>query len=213
VSAEIAWMPTTGEYGRTKGFGDYDQHEAVATRFAAHITRSTENRQAQPNTDAFDNVQLRVSDGSVIFAPNLFAPDSQIDQVDYQMFSVDAGMKYRGFSVEGEYYWRRLDDFQGRGLEAVPFTDRRDHGFQLQTSAMAVPKFLQVYASGSKVFGQYGDPSDFRAGATFFPWRNEVVRWNFEFMQLSRSPVGALSLPYSVGSNGTIFHTNFMVWF
>lgn len=78
---------------------------------------------------------------------------------------------------------------------------------------MAVPQRLQMYAGVSKIFGEYGDPSDFRAGLTFFPWRNQVVRWNFEFIKVNRSPVGAASLPYSVGMNGPVFHSNFMLWF
>jgi Protein of unknown function (DUF3011) len=64
VAAALAWMPTTGEFGRAGGFGDYDQHDTLATRFAVHVTRSDETRQGQPNTDAFDNVQIRVSDAA-----------------------------------------------------------------------------------------------------------------------------------------------------
>ena len=29
------------------------------------------------------------------------------------MASVDAGIKYKGFSLEAEYYWRKLSDFTG----------------------------------------------------------------------------------------------------
>ena len=43
--------------------------EKVATRVAAHFTRSDENRQGQPNTDCFENVQIRLSDGNPIFTP------------------------------------------------------------------------------------------------------------------------------------------------
>jgi hypothetical protein len=212
VATSLVWMPTTGEFGRTNAFGDFDGHEKVATRLGVHFTRSRETRQAQPTTDAFDNVQLRVSDGSVIFAPNLFAPDTQIDEATYRMLAVDAGVKYRGFSLEAEFYKRLLDNFVVRS-GALPFSRLRDTGFQVQASAMVVPRQLQVYAGGSKVFGEYGKPSDVRAGLTYYPWRNEVVKWNFEYIYLHRSPVGALSLPYSVGMNGPVFHTNLMVWF
>jgi hypothetical protein len=208
-SGELAW--TTGDFGRP--FGDYQSHSNVATRVAGHYTRSDESRQGQPNNDAFDNVQLRVSDGSVVFAPNLFAPDVQIENATYRMFSVDAGVKYRGFSIEAEHFRRRIDNFQVRGTGTLPIKELNDTGFQVQASAMAMPSRLQIYAGASKVYGEYGDPSDFRVGATYFPWKNEVVRWNFEYIHLNRSPVGALSLPYNVGSNGGVFHTNFMVWF
>jgi hypothetical protein len=78
---------------------------------------------------------------------------------------------------------------------------------------MVVPERLQVYVSGSKVYGEYGNPHDTRVGAWFFPWKNEVVRWNVEYIDVHRSPVGALSLPYAVGSNGPIVYSTFVVWF
>ena len=33
----------------------------------------------------------------------------------YRMAAVNAGFKYRGFSLDGEYYWRTLDDFRATG--------------------------------------------------------------------------------------------------
>ena len=213
VSAALVWMPTTGEYGRTGGFGDYEHHDEAATRFGLRYTRSDEERQSQPGTEAYDNVQLRLSDGNIIFATDLFGPGIQIDEATYRMTSVDCGLKYRGFSVEGEYYWRTLDQFVGPGTDGLSFNALHDHGFQLQASMMLLPESLQLYAGGSKIYGEYGDPWDFRLGANWFPWRNQVVRWNFEYLELRRSPVGALSLPYPVGGDGPVFHTNFMVWF
>ena len=46
----------------------------VATRLAGHFSYSKEDAQEQPNTEAFENTQLRLSDGSLIFTPNLFGP-------------------------------------------------------------------------------------------------------------------------------------------
>ncbi len=78
---------------------------------------------------------------------------------------------------------------------------------------MAVPKLLQVYVSGSKIFGEYGDPWDFRAGLNYHPFRNDIVWWNTEYLQLRRSPVGGLSLPEPVGGNGGVFYSSFVVNF
>ncbi len=38
-------------------------------------------------------------------------------------------------------------------------------------------------------------------------------RWNVEYLDLNRSPVGASSLPYAVGMDGPVFHSSFMLWF
>jgi hypothetical protein len=212
-SGALIWTPTTGEYGRANGFGDFEGHEKLATRFAVHFTRSDENRQGQPDTEDFENSQIRVSDGSIIFSPGLFGEGILIDDVRYRMTSTDAGVKYRGFALEGEYYWRVVDNFRGRGVEDLPFDELNDTGFQLQGSAMLLPKTVQLYLGGSKVFGEYGDPWDFRLGVNWYPWKNTVVRMNAEYLQLNRSPVGALSLPFTVGGNGPLFHSNLMVYF
>ena len=213
VSGALIWMPTTGEYGTNSGYGDFESHDTVATRVGVHYTRSDEDRQSQPNTEAIDNVQIRLSDGNIVFTPGLFGPGINVNDVVYQMESLDAGVKHRGFALEGEYFWRRLSNFRGTAVDTLPFDHQTDTGFQLQASAMVVPKATQLYLSGSKIFGNYGNPSDVRFGVNVFPWKNQVVRWNTEFIYLRHSPVGALSLPYTVGGNGPVFHFNLGVNF
>jgi hypothetical protein len=204
LSSAIVWMPTTGEFG--PGFGDFDNHEKVATRLGFHFTRSPENRQEQPDTQAFQNTQLRLSDGSIIFTPNLFGPGIIVSDATYWMSSFDGGVKYHGYALEGEYYLRWINDFKGPGTTHL--RGLFDQGFQLQASTMVVPKTFQLYAGGSTIFGQYGTPWDTRIGANWFPWRNRVFRWNTEALYLFKSPVGYLALPYNVGSKGWVFHSN-----
>jgi hypothetical protein len=207
-SMMLAWMPTTNEYGFMNSFGDYDNHTAPATRFALHFTTSDEDRQSQPGTEAIDNVQIRLSDGSIIFTPRLFGDNISITDVQYKMISFEAGVKYKGFALEGEYFLRMLDNFRGFGIENLSFSEITDNGFQLQASSMVIDKTLQLYLSGSKILGDYGDPWDGRFGVNWYMLDNQAVRVNGEVIYLNNSPVGALSLPYSVGAKGTVFHLN-----
>ncbi len=78
---------------------------------------------------------------------------------------------------------------------------------------MLLPELLQLYLSGSKIFGEYGDPWDARVGVNWYPFRSESLRWNNEFIYAKDSPVGALSLPYLVGADGPIFHSNIEMFF
>ena len=203
LATALVWTPM-GEIG--PGFGDFESHKSVATRFGAHFTRSDENRESQPNSESFENTQLRLSDGTVIFTPDLFGPGVTITDARYRMFDLDAAVKYRGLSLEGEYYWRWLDNFKGPGTEGLPHLF--DHGFQLQASAMVIPKTLQLYAGGSRINGQFGDPWDFRSGVNWFPWKNKVVRWNTEWLYLRDSPVGYSSVPFAIGGKGNVFHSS-----
>ena len=123
------------------------------------------------------------------------------------MADFDAGVKYHGFALEGEFYRRWLGNFLGPGTAGLPTVN--DHGFQLQASAMLVPKTLQFYVSGSRVYGNYGNPWDARVGVNWYPWKTQDFRLNFEYIQLKNSPVGGLSLPYPVGGRGPVFVSNF----
>jgi hypothetical protein len=213
ISGALKWYPTTGEYGLNDNFGDFENHQEIATRLGVHYTRSPEDRQGQPDTEAFENVQIRISDGTVIFAPGVFGPGIQLDNATYNMAGLDAGAKYKGFSLEGEYYWRLVDDFRGRGVEDLTFDRLTDNGFQIQASGMIIRSTLQAYAGYSKVFGEYGDPWDLRFGLNYHPWKNHVVRFNLEYIHTEKSPVGGLSLPYQVGGTGDIVYANFEVNF
>jgi hypothetical protein len=207
TSLMLQWLPTTGEFGLYGTFGDFDHHEKVATRLAGHFTHSTEDKQSQPGTDGIENSQIRLTDGSVIFTPDLFGPGITVEKVDYDMVSVDGGIKYKGLSLEAEYYWRWLGDFQGANVGGI--ADINDHGFQVQASAMAVPKTLQAYVSGSAIFGErYGDASELRAGVNWYPVKERGFRVNAEWLHLNDCPVGYTAVPYPVGGNGDVFHVN-----
>jgi len=215
VSSALIWFPT-GDFEQGfsgQGWGDFEHHERFSTRLAVHFSRSNENKESQPDSEQFENTQLRLSDGTVIFTPDLFAPGVTIQDARYRMTTVDGGFKYRGFALEGEYFWRWLDNLKfittpaPDALAQIP-TSLFDHAFQIQASAMVVPKTLQAYAGFSKIFGQFGQPRDFRAGANFFPFKNKVVRWNNEALYLYKSPVGYTSVPYPVGGRGWVFHSS-----
>jgi hypothetical protein len=200
TSYMLQWLPTTGEFGLYGTFGDFDYHENVATRLAVHYTQSREDKQNQPGTDAIENSQIRLTDG------DLFGPGITVNRVTYRMSSVDAGVKYRGLSLEGEYYWRWLSDFSGTDTAGIE--DVNDHGFQVQSSAMPLPQLLQAYLSGAAVRGRYGDSSEVRAGVNWYPVKQRGFRVNAEWIHVNRSPVGYTAYPLPVGADGSVFHTN-----
>jgi hypothetical protein len=210
-SAALTWMPTTKEFGPANGFGDFEEHQKLATLFSAHYTHSTETPQSQPDTDSIENTQLRLSDGTLIFSSTAFDPPGRITKVRYQMMALDAAFKYKGFALEGEYYARWLDplDFEG----VLPRDDFFDQGFTLQASAMVISRTLQIYASGSKIFGQFGDPYDIAIGLNYFPLQRRDLRLNVMALWVKNSPVGYTAYPIPVGGNGFTFLTDFSLAF
>jgi len=206
-SYALQWLPTTGEFGLYGTFGDFDYHEKAATRVAGHWSHSLENKQNQPGTNTIENSQIRLTDGNVVFTPDLFGKGVSVDSVDYRMTSIDAGIKYKGLSLEGEYYRRWLTNFSGINTGGIP--EITDNGYQLQSSAMVVKNVLQVYLSGSQIFGNYGDPSEVRVGQNWYFMKERGLRFNTEFIHVNHSPVGYTAYPMPVGANGNIVHVNF----
>ena len=58
------------------------------------------------------------------------------------------------------------------------------------------------------VFGEYGDPWDAAVGLNWYPTKDQLFRINAELLYLKDSPVGYSSVPFVVGGNGAVFHTN-----
>jgi len=202
----LQWLPTTGEFGLYGTFGDYDYHEKAATRAGVHYSHSVEEKQSQPGTNGIENSQIRLTDGSVIFTPDLFGPGITVNTVDWNMVSVDAGMKYKGVSLEGESYWRRLSNFIGSNTTGI--APIYDTGYQMQSSAMVVPNFLQPYFSWSQIYGDYAKPWEVRGGANWYFTGSRGLRLNGEYIYVHKSPVGYTAYPMPVGANGPVFHMN-----
>jgi hypothetical protein len=202
----LQWLPTTGEFGLYGTFGDYDYHDKLATRLGIHYTSSTEDKQSQPGADGIENSQIRLTDGSVIFTPDLFGDGIVVNRVKYRMSSLDGGLKYKGLSLEAEYYWRWLSNYEGQNVSGIPDID--DHGYQIQASAMPIPKLLQVYFGNSGVYGKYGNPWEARFGTSVYPVRQRGFRVNAEVIHVNHSPVGYTAYPMPVGATGNVLHVN-----
>ena len=67
-------MPTTGEFGPRGGYGDYEFHDKLATRFGVSTTRSKERRDTDPTTGATTNTTLKLADSVNLFDTGALAP-------------------------------------------------------------------------------------------------------------------------------------------
>jgi hypothetical protein len=95
-----------------------------------------------------------------------------------------------------------------RESSTIPVSELFDHGFQVQASMMLLPRKLQTYLAGSKIFGEYGDPWDVALDLNWYPLEQQLFRVNTELLHLYNSPVGNSSVPFQVGGNGTVFNAN-----
>lgn len=203
VSASLRWQPTTGEFGPRNGFGDFEYHKKVATQFGVSAGRSRESRYAPldlpPNA-----TQIKLSDGLNPFAFGALADSVTVTRLRYREAAIDGGVKYRGFALHTEYYFRTLDQFVATG--PLPITSNYDHGFTAGTMYMAIPKKLGVYGVGSYVFDDFKRrPWEAGGGLNFYPSGTRSWRINLHLLHIDRSPVGSFFSYYQAGQTGTIF--------
>ncbi|HEX7878316.1 MAG TPA: hypothetical protein VF720_02835 [Candidatus Eisenbacteria bacterium] len=194
------WMPTTGEFGPRSGFGDLEYHQQVATRIGFSTCHAHENRYA-PTDDSPRHTQIKLSDGVNPFETGALADSVTVESLDYDNFAVDAGLKYRGFSFQAEYGYRRLSNFEADG--AIPEDEIVDHGFFAQAMHMVVPRKLGLYATVGRVFDEFDrDPWEISGGASFYPYGSRSLRVNLHYIRIDKSPTGSSFGYYTAGQTG-----------
>jgi len=202
-SASVQWMPTTGEFGPRGGFGDLEHHEQVATRFGASAAHAGEGR-AAPDSLPNNETQLRLSDGVYVFETGALADGVTVRDLTYDVVAVDAGLKYKGLSLQGEYYFRRLSDFNASG--PLPLSSIVDHGFQAQAMYMVIPGLVGLYGTTGMVFDEFDrDPWEVSGGVSFWPVGNRSWRLNMHVIRIEKSPTGSDFGYYTAGQSGTTF--------
>jgi len=200
-SASVSWMPTTGEFGPRGGFGDLEHHEELATRVGVSAGHSRESRYA-PDDLPPNATQIRLSDGVFPFEEGALADGVTVQSLDYDELAIDAGLKYRGFSFQSEYYIRKLSDFLADG--PVPHTSILDHGFMAEAMHMVVPNRLGIYAVSGYVFDDFDRrPWELGGGASFYPTGTRGLRLNVHLLRVERSPAGSNFGYYTAGQTGT----------
>ncbi len=184
----LTWLPTTGEFGPRGAFGDFERHEKLATRFNLAFTNSPEERQSEIGEPA-GNTTLRLADSLNVFDTGALANGVTVEKTRYRLVAAAAGMKYHGFWLQGEGYYRKLDQFGANG--PLPVGAVRDTGFYVQAAQMIVPKKIELYAGMSYVFSDYGRPKEFLFGGNYYPWQTRNIRLNIQLINVDHSPVSS----------------------
>jgi hypothetical protein len=204
-------MPTTGEFGPRGGYGDYEYHQRLATRFGTSYIHSRENRFAQLSQPSPDNAQIRLSDATLLFQTGALANGVTITDATYQLNAFDAGLKYRGAYLQTEIYMRRLNRFTADST--LPLAHVYDSGWYLTGSYMVLPKRLELFAETSQINGQFNHDAEGIGGLNWYPGNTRNFRLNLYTGHTSRSPVGGSFGYYSAGLRGTIIGVSTSIFF
>jgi hypothetical protein len=205
VSGSVWWEPL-GPYGPPgkdrNMYDDYFASKHVRIRIGTAFTRSREDRFSNLEQSNPDNTSLYNSDGVLTFSTGAFAPGVTLNLATYKMWAADAGIKWNGLAVNGQYFARLLDDFVADG--PLPLKSTFDHGGEVSASYFAKPKKLMPYIRGSWVIGQFGNSYEYGAGAKWFPVRTDRFWLNAEVFRVNKSPYSGAFTPYTVGLTGWV---------
>jgi hypothetical protein len=69
---------------------------------------------------------------------------------------------------------------------------------------MAIPKWLELYCSGSQIWGQFNNANEILGGVNVFPYGSWYMRLNAQVIVVNRSPVSSTFGYYVGGLKGTI---------
>jgi len=205
VSGSVWWEPL-GPYGPPgkdrNMYDDYFASKKVRIRIGTAFTRSREDRFTNLEQSNPDNTSLYNSDGVLTFSTGAFAPGVTLNLATYKMWAADAGIKWNGLAVNGQYFARLLNDFVADGR--LPLKSTFDHGGELSASYFAKPKKLMPYIRGSWVIGQFGNSYEYGAGAKWFPVRTDRLWLNAEVFRVNKSPYSGAFTPYTLGLTGWV---------
>jgi hypothetical protein len=207
----LTWLPTTGEFGPRGAFGDYERHEKLATRFNLAYTYSPEERQVASVDEVSNNTTLRLADSLNVFDTGTFANGVTVTNTRFRLLTAAAGMKYRGFWLQGEGYYRKLDQFVADGR--MPVGAVRDTGFYVQMAHMIVPNRIELYGGTSYVFSDYGRPKEFLFGGNYYPWDTRNLRLNVHLINVDHSPVSSTFGFYMGKITGQVFAIGFTAFY
>jgi hypothetical protein len=217
TSASIWWMPTTGEFGPRGGYGDFEMHEEVATRFGASYTHMRDDRQTPDNVSSPNNTQVKMSDGLLFYETGALAQDVTVKKANFDVLAIDAGVKHNGWHLQAEYYFRYLSKFDAIGpvqeLSSMP-TSLSDNGFYALVSYEAIPKALQVYTATSYIFdGFKRNPWELVGGMSFYPSGTRSWRLNLHAIYMENSAASGSFGFYLAGIKGMslVLGTDFLL--
>ena len=203
TSGSIWWEPL-GDYsepGKSRNmYDDYFASKKFRIRLGTAFTRSREDRFSNLDQSNPDNTSIYNSDGVLAFSTGAFAPGVTLDKATYRMWAIDGGLKYNGLAVNGQYFFRWLNDFQADG--PLPVSSTFDHGFELSVGRFIKPRKLMVYARGSMVFGQFGNAHEYAGGLKWHLLPTERFWLSAELMRIWKVPYSGTFTPYTAGMTG-----------
>ena len=205
-SASFWWEPWD-EFG--KGYTDIEYHRRPALQIGHSFTYTSQ--QGVDGGGTTEETSFRLSDGTLLITPGALANNVMVTAFDVYLYAVDMGFKYRGISVNTEWYFRWLQALEGTG--ALPLDRLFDHGFFVDAGIFLVPERFELIGRVSQVDGLFGDGWEYAGGVNWYINGTHHNKLTFDVTVLDRNPASSSSPNLIAGADGTMFRTQWQVAF
>ena len=205
LSGNVWWEPLGlyAEPGKSRNmYDDYFASKNTRMRIGTAFTRSREDRFSNLEQSSPENTSLYNSDGVLTFSAGAFATGVTLDEATDRLWAIDGGIKRNGLAINGQYFFRWLNDFDADG--PLPLASTFDNGFELSASKFVIPQRLMVYGRGSKVFGQFARPWEYAGGVKWHFLPTERLWLSAELMRVQGALYSGGFTPYTAGITGWV---------
>ncbi|HEY7372423.1 MAG TPA: hypothetical protein VIF57_09720 [Polyangia bacterium] len=194
-----------------KYWNDYEQHDSVALRIGSAFTFAREDRLSDLAQAGPENNATFISDGHFLFETGSLAPNVTISLANFFLWAIDAGIKYRGFAFNVEFYLRWLNNFSADG--PLPISSMFDWGYDASVGYFVAPKRLELFARSSLIHGPFATAIEESVGFNWYPFDTRQVWIDAEAVGIRDCPYAGGYYMYSVGQTGFVVPVQFLVRF
>ena len=209
--AGSVWWDPLGEYGATPLYSDLNWSQTLVVRVGSSASFAREQGVDQAGLPLAEENFARLSDGTRLIAPGALAPGVTVNAFDVMLWAVDFAGRYRGFSWNGEYFFRWISALEGTG--PLPLAGLFDHGFYAEAGCFIVPERWELIGRTSQIYGPFGTAFEYAGGVNWFINGTNNLRLTIDVSRLIGTPVEASGANYRAGDTGVMLRTQLQAAF
>jgi hypothetical protein len=194
-----------------KAWNDYEYHVDPALRVGTAFTYAPEDRLSDLSTSSPENNSTFISDGLLLFETGSLAPNVTVQLMNFYLWAIDAGIKYRGLALNAEFYQRWINHFQADG--PLPITSMYDWGFEVSLGYFVFRSQLETYGRTSFIHGPFRTAVEAAPGFNWYPFGTRNVWLSSELVWIKNSPYTSSLYVYSSGQTGFLIPVQFLLRF
>jgi len=200
------WWDVIGSYGAARP-SDFEIHKDPAVRIGTSWVSAVAGT---PGRQSVEADFLRLTDGTRLNEPGALAPGATVESFDVTLMAIDAAFKYRGWSANGEYFWRSVTNLTAN--LPVPEVGLQQ-GFYVEGGFFVLPQQLELNSQFAFVTGKQKTTSSYATGFSYYPRKSQNFKLTLDATLIDGSPANSPGSDVLVGDDGLLVRAQWQVVF